>query len=282
MVVSFDTPRDRKTIVRSFVDSNKPGLEIGPSHSPICPKSQGYPVEIVDHTSTEGLRAKYADHGIDLDVIEAVDHVWRGESYAELTGKRNHYGWIVASHMIEHAPDLIAFLQNCEEVLSDDGVLILTVPDKRFCFDHLRRTTSLAAVIDAHEDKRSRHSIGSAVDYYLNVCRLAPNATWAEASNQTLSFIHGMPEVEQSTADLRAGEFVDLHAWCFTPSSFRLILSDLYDLGLTKLREVSFVEMKGVEFFVVLSRSGEGPKTTRLDLAVRAGLEEQIPGPHTA
>ncbi|MCG6204612.1 hypothetical protein LPW26_08195 [Rhodopseudomonas sp. HC1] len=223
--------------------------------------------------SAEGLREKYAEHGVDLDAIELVDHVWHGESYADLTGKPGGYGWIVASHVIEHSPDLIAFLQSCEEVLTGDGMLALAIPDKRFCFDHLRRTTSLAAVIDAHEAKRSNHSVGTAIDYYLNVCRLAPTSSWTEATAETLSFIHGMPDAVSGSAALRGGAFLDLHSWCFTPSSFRLMLGDLHDLGLTKLREAAFVETIGGEFFVALSRSGQGHKMSRLEMAVRTAAE---------
>ena len=33
-------------------------------------------------------------------------------------------------------------------------------------------------------------------------------------------------------------EYIDHHAWCFVPHSFRLMLHDLHLLGLTELREV--------------------------------------------
>lgn len=266
-------PPDRREIVRSFIDPARPGLEIGPSHLPICPKSEGYQVEIVDHLSAEGLRQKYTGHGVNLDAIEPVDHIWHGESYAELTGRKGWYSWIVASHLVEHTPDLVGFLQSCEEVLTDDGVLALVIPDKRFCFDYLRARSSLAAVIDAHEAKRTNHTVGTAVDYFLNVCRIEPKHWWTDASVDTLSFIHGIEDGNRVSAALRAGEFVDLHSWCFTPSSFRLVVSDLYDLGLTKLRETQFVDTIGLEFFVGLSKSGKGYQESRMDMAVRAAKE---------
>ena len=40
--------------------------------------------------------------------------------------------------MIEHTPDLIAFLADCDAVLKDTGVLSLVIPDKRYSFDRFR------------------------------------------------------------------------------------------------------------------------------------------------
>src|SRR6185312_6752143 len=121
------------------------GVEIGPSHDPIAPKRDGFRVHVIDHGTREELLAKYAGHhGLQLDRIEEVDFVWKGQSYLELTGNAKHYDWIIASHLIEHTPDLIAFLADCDSILKDDGVLSLVIPDKRYCFDRFRPVTGLA------------------------------------------------------------------------------------------------------------------------------------------
>src|SRR5690606_33473322 len=132
---SGGTPEDRRAILLSMLDRDGRGLEIGPSHNPVAPKREGFRVEVVDHADRATLVGKYRGHGVDVDLIEDVDFVWSGESYAELTGKSSHYDWIIASHVIEHVPDLVGFVKACAEVLHDGGVLALAVPDKRFCFD---------------------------------------------------------------------------------------------------------------------------------------------------
>jgi hypothetical protein len=48
------------------------------------------------------------------------------------------YSYIVASHVIEHTTDLLGFLVESEKRPRPEGVLVLTVPDKRFAFDVLR------------------------------------------------------------------------------------------------------------------------------------------------
>jgi hypothetical protein len=251
----------------------KPGIEIGPSHNPICPKSEGYDVEIIDHLSQEHLRAKYADHGVRLDAIEPVDHVWKGESYVNLTGKPRGYGWVIASHVIEHTPDLIRFLQGCDEILEEDGVLVLAIPDKRYCFDHLRPKSSLAAVIDAYEAQRVNHSVGTAAEYFMNVCAVKNGIPWKFATPASLHMIHTREDALSGMQALRNAGSLDLHAWCFTPSSFRLMISDLYDLGFIKCREIGFFPTEGHEFFISLGRGGRGPGVPRINLAVASGQE---------
>ncbi|HEY0328995.1 MAG TPA: methyltransferase domain-containing protein [Rhodopseudomonas sp.] len=264
-------PTLRHEKLLSFIDYNKLGLEVGPSHSPICPRSRGYKVEILDHLSQPDLKTKYAQHGVDLNAIEAVDFVWSGQRFKDLTRRNHEYGWVVASHVIEHTPDLISFLQGCDDILQDDGVLVLAVPDKRFCFDYLRPVTSLAAIVDAYEAKRTVHSAGTAAEYYLNVCQIPPGKAWTKVTSSDLRIIHSVAEAKSAMEAARNSVFIDLHSWCFTPSSFRLILHDLFTLGFIQSREVGFFDSNGGEFIIALGRKGAGPEIPRTELALMAG-----------
>jgi len=132
----FTSRRKRKThdrdgILLRGIDRQALGLEIGPSHRPVAAKRNGFNVRILDHLDAPGLRAKYADHGVDVAAIEEVDYVWRGESLEALVGGER-FAWIIASHVIEHVPDFIGFLGSCERILAPGGVLSLAVPDKRY------------------------------------------------------------------------------------------------------------------------------------------------------
>jgi hypothetical protein len=66
-------------------------------------------------------------------------------------------------------------------------------------------------------------------------------------------------------AVIRDKIYLDLHSWCFTPTSFRLLIQDLNSLGLINLKEVSFFPSEGCEFFIKLSREGTGYLTNRID-----------------
>src|SRR3954469_1220921 len=127
---------NRQAVIRSLFDTSGRGLEIGPSYSPIVAKRDGFDIEIVDHASAEELRAKYAQEpNVDASCIEEVDYVWEGRPLTEVTGARGRYDYVVASHVIEHTPDMLGFLEECDGMLKPTGVLVLAVPDKRRCFD---------------------------------------------------------------------------------------------------------------------------------------------------
>ncbi len=250
------------------------GLEIGPSHRPIAPKKEGYKVHIIDHASQKDLVEKYTPHKVNIDNIEEVDFVWSGQPYDVLTGKRKFYDWIIAAHVIEHTPDLIGFLKECDSVLKDDGVLSLAVPDKRYCFDHFRPTTGLAKIIDNHVQNQSIHTPGEAAEFYLSVVSKGARIAWNKEIAGDYKLLHS-PELarEKMNAILSGGEYIDLHSWCFTPSSFRLVIHDLYTLGFTSFKEVVFFPTTGCEFFITLGREGRGLSRTRLDMLKMVELE---------
>jgi SAM-dependent methyltransferase len=257
----------RKEKVLRYIDASGRGLEIGPSHNPIAPKREGYQVHIIDHLSREGLLAKYKDHQVNLDNIEEVDFVWRGEKYAELIGDSKCYDWIIASHVIEHSPDLIGFLNDCDAILKDEGILSLVVPDKRYCFDHYRPITGLAKIIDSHLHKSDIHTPGAVAEYFLNVVSKGGIIGWDASSNGDYRLIHSLDEaVRGMQAVLNEKAYLDVHAWCFVPHSFRLIIHDLFSLGLSPFQEVGFFSTEGHEFYITLSRQGKGIDKSRLEI----------------
>lgn len=257
--------RTEKILCR--IDRDGTGLEIGPSHAPIAAKRDGFNVEVIDHANAEDLIEKYTGHGVDIDSIEEVDHIWSGESYAQLTGKKNYYDWIIASHVIEHTPDVVSFLLNCNEVLKEDGMLSLAIPDSRFIFDQYRATTGLAKVLEAFHEKRTRHSVGAVAEQYLYSSNKAGAIAWSKFSYGESALAYDYQDaashIEQARRDQ---EYMDVHAWCFTPSLFRIVVHDLNILGLCPLKEASFFSTRGCEFFVTLSRSGQGSRESRLQL----------------
>lgn len=257
----------RQKNILSQIDKNGFGIEIGPSHNPIAPKKAGYKVDIIDHISKEKLVEKYNHNNLNISNIEDVDFIWNGESYSELTGKRNYYDWIIASHLIEHTPDLIAFLNDCSAVLNDAGVLALVIPDKRFCFDRFRPITSLSQIVDSHYSKNKIHTPGTIAEYFLNVVSKSGTIAWQEGVTGKYEFCHTLSDaIVPMKAALETGAYVDVHAWCFVPSSFRLLIEDLFALGLIDLREVKFAQTSVNEFYVILSRNGKGPDLSRKEI----------------
>lgn len=244
------SPRERAVFY--LIDKQGFGLEIGPSHNPIAPKKNGYNVHILDHLSANDLRIKYQDHGLNLDNIEEVDFIWSGQPLHELIGRKHCYDWIIASHVIEHLPDLISFLQQSEQLLKPNGVLSLVVPDKRYCFDYFQPVSSTGMLLDVHKQKRTHPTPGQVFDHFAN--KATANGAGAWSPNYKKGADALMYTIERANAQwhkaITTDDYVDVHCWRFTPESFALILSDINRLGLVKLVIQASFPTNGCEFYV--------------------------------
>lgn len=272
---------ERTAVIRSLFDTSGKGLEIGPSYNPIVPKSEGFRVEIIDHASAEELRAKYRNEpGTDASRIEDVDYVWDGRPLSHVIGKARCYDYIVASHVIEHTPDMLGFLKECDSLLGEAGVLVLAVPDKRRCFDVFRPLSTTGGVLQAHQEKRTRHIPATAFDHVAYFATIKGQGGWPEGTTGDLRLQHDLDFARQILdRSIVSQEYYDFHAWTFCPSSFRMILQDLHGIGALHLCEDKFRTTPGIEFFITLSRSGAGCGITRSDLLQRTQAElSEFPG----
>lgn len=259
--------QSRNAIVRAELDVTGRGIELGPLDKPIMAKRDGYNVEIVDYLDTEALRAQYGHElhvGVDASLIEEVDHVSHGETLTELIGAENAYEWIVASHVIEHIPDLVSFLQDVERILSPTGRLGLVVPDKRFCFDYYGELSTSGQIVDAFVEKRTKPTLGQVVDYFSRTSQVNGAIAWGQVQGVVPELMYSAEAVRDGYRRSMGGDDFggEIHCWRFTPESFRLILSDLRALGLTTLGIVADHETVGIEFFATLGRSGDTEPTT--------------------
>lgn len=260
----------RKDKLLKLVPLEGRGLEIGPLFSPVIPKRDGYNVKVLDNKSRAQLINVHPEHA---DEIEEVDYVWAGQSYRQLIGESHCFDYILASHVIEHTPDLIGFLENCMSVLKPGGVLSLAVPDMRYCFDCFRPITGLAHVIDSYRRENIVPTAGTAAEYYLNVTALDGKIAWYSGTFGSFSLVHPdaiTKELLEYDADPGA---CDLHAWVFTPTSFRLLMHDLRRLGFTSLKEIGFFPSEGCEFYITLSSHGTAPVIDRLTMLRQIAVE---------
>jgi SAM-dependent methyltransferase len=246
------------------------GLEIGPSHNPLLPKSAGYNIRTADHLDQDGLIAKYGSYKSTAN-IEFVDYVIGSGRLTESVDDR--FDYIVASHVMEHTVCLVSFLQDCEALLKPGGVLSLALPDKRYCFDRFRERSSLGRVVDVFRLDLPVHTEGSVLEHNLFNVDREGKGYWSKRSSGTFKFRYSKEWARNTAATAVAGEYVDTHNWVMTPHHLRLLLLDLHTLGFIGLREKTFHDTIGHEFFITLSADGVGPGLTREELAVRSATE---------
>ena len=225
----------RRHRLRRAIRKDMLGLEIGPSHQPCVPKKDGYRVETVDYLDQAGLIRKYAGAGIPTDAIEPVDYVWDGRPYREVTGKEAYYDYILASHVVEHVPDLLGFLLDCSAMLKPGGLLILAVPDKRYTFDHFRMVTRTDRVLQDHREANGRGSLAAFADYTLQTVSRGGRDSWKRELDPLLGgyiFRRDWETVRRDLADwTRENTYHDIHQTVFTPASFSLLIAELQALG---------------------------------------------------
>lgn len=233
---------DLKDRVRAGLDFERlQGMEIGPLYRPFVQKLEGS-IIYVDHADTETLRAKYAgttDFSVD-DIVD-VDAVWGEQTLSDCLVARK-VDYVIASHVVEHVPDFITWLNELQSVLNPTGEIRLVVPDKRFTFDYARQLTDLADVLDAYL-RRARSPLPRCLlDHFLNVREIDASAAWAGPLD-----VDSIPRADTfETAfwtaknSLEGGAYVDAHCWVFTPASFARLMREAAEHDLLHLACSSF------------------------------------------
>jgi len=231
------------------------GLEIGPRDKPIVRKAEGQ-IKYVDYMSTEDLKKLHRDGGVTdcvYDEIVDVDIVWGENSIKSGVGSDEKFDYIIASHVVEHVPDLITWINELTDVLKPGGIISLAVPDKRYCFDHLRDESSMTDVITAYFYRARRPQPQQVIDFCLNFhavdTRLAWSGEVARPDIEDLDQLDHALAMAQSSAD---GIYHDVHCWAFTPESFLTITRNLLNLKLIRVECYSTIPTAKdeLEFFV--------------------------------
>lgn len=244
---------DRKEKLLSGLDmSTETGVEIGALCRPVVSRSDGT-IFYVDHASTEDLREKYKnDPNVDIDSIVEVDAVWGRQSLSEaLDGKRANY--VIASHVVEHVPDLVGWFTELSAILKPHGQIRLAVPDKRFTFDLMREESRMSDVLSAYVVRARTPQPQAIIDHVMNVrYDISAGEIWL-GKQSTGRPAHTFAEAINAAQDAVAnGNYHDVHCWVFTPASFARICRQLVENGLLRMSCNRFLDTtrNELEFYV--------------------------------
>lgn len=261
---------NRSKKLTSKINRTGQGLEIGPLCWPILAKHEA-DVYYVDHTSRDNLLKIYKnDPGIKPEEIVEVDFPLNGKSLSETVGI-SKYDFILASHVIEHVPDVVEWLNDMMSVLKVGGILSLAIPDKRFTFDIDRYESTIADIVGTYIDKNTRPSTATVIDFATNYRdKVDPHQAWAGQSyisENAGPHKYSLREaVDLAIINKKGEKYVDTHTFTFTPASFIAILKGLADLKLTQfeLVEMYDTEKSEYEFFVSLQKTPAGKSSKHL------------------
>jgi hypothetical protein len=274
----------RERLVGTISIANSRGLEIGALNAPLVRKSEGR-VQYVDYAKTETLRKNQHDPAVILSDIVDVDIIWGNQSLRQEVGGQVDY--VVASHVIEHVPDLIGWLCEIHDVLVCGGTLGLAVPDRRFTFDLWRRESTLAEAVEAYLLRYRCPSVRQVFDVASLAVAVDAATAWQTDLKQG-----GLPEAvlahlpaafaltESLISDPR---YVDAHCWVFTPATFLDMAEGLLRLDLFPFAIAEFfpTEPGELEFhirFTALARNRQDIAAASI-AAARQALACNAPWP---
>lgn len=294
---------DRRQRILQHILPGMKGIEIGPYHAPLLPRSAGWDVLVLDVQDADRLRARAAkDPAITpqgVASIEPVDLLGPAHRMAEMAAAAGHepgsFDFVVSSHNFEHLPDPLRFLQAAQQVLKPGGVLAMAVPDKRCCFDLLRPRSTLGAILEAYFEARQQPSFRQQFESLAECVALVPGAPAAAPGEDALRGGQVRELLQELLLAWRqriaAGSmpYRDAHCWTFTPASAELILRDLHFLRLIELELLSCSATSGGEFYLHLRHAPGAPAVSRADhyaqrrqLLRRIATEEDAYGSLTA
>jgi predicted SAM-dependent methyltransferase len=239
----------RKTVLLNGIDlRTERGIEFGPLDCPLVTKDDGR-ILYIDYTTADVLRARHAHRpGKDPAAIVDVDRVWN-DALPRVLRDDSPLDYALASHVIEHVPNLVGWLSEVAQVLRPGGRLCLAVPDKRYTFDHQRTPSRLAEAMSAYVQKLRRPSPQQVFDHHYKVVQLPLREAWqGRLDTSNLSRIHDMGYALSQTRKAQDGEYVDCHCWVFTPRSFLELMSELAEHGFLAYRLASFHDTRPYTF----------------------------------
>ncbi|WP_165492893.1 methyltransferase domain-containing protein [Lichenihabitans psoromatis] len=223
---------------------------------PLVKRTDGI-VLYVDRADAATLKSIYQDSPYyDVADFVDIDVVWHDQPLSDVLPEDFRADYIIASHVIEHVPDLIRWLDNVSMALAPGGQIRLAIPDKRFIFDRFRKTTVLPEILAAWIRKDIRPGAQAILDDKINFTEVDVQAIWQgraaagpEVPIQTIGT--AIAVALQSTRDEL---YEDAHCWVFTPAAFVDAMLALARLDLIKLGCRRFVDTPegSMEFYADL------------------------------
>jgi SAM-dependent methyltransferase len=241
------------------------GIEIGPLTNPVVAKGSG-DVRYVDHVRSDEPEAV------------ALDDVLDGRPFAEALAAHAPFDYAVASHVLEHVPDPIAWLQDLRAVLRDGAVVSLALPDMRRGFDILREPTTLAGWVDAFVRGQRTPSPGQVFDHLSAAVTHDGQVAWGDdVPLDGLVPIHTEREaLDRAIASHATLAYDDVHCWTFTPQTLTALMAALHRLGLTDFVVERCTDTVVGEFFVTLRASAMATALAPLPMPSRTEIERRL------
>ena len=246
----------RKKIIQDHIDINSAKiLEIGALDSPTYEKSE-LDIKYLDYASTDELsRAGEGNPRHLLHTLVYVDYVCPVPAYSSYISSK--FDLVIANHVIEHIPDTIRWFREIYKIINDEGILFLSIPDKRYTFDIARDTTNFIDLLRIYDEKIQKPTFYQILEHFYFHKNVSAKEAWSnnvgEKINQKRFDINKAIAVAKKHAN---EQYADVHCHVYTDSSFRELIKNLIELKLCDFQVIQTIDtQKGSnEFYAVLQK----------------------------
>ncbi|WP_444895062.1 methyltransferase domain-containing protein [Microbulbifer sp. SSSA005] len=239
--------------LKIVIPQEKVGLEVGPLDKPFIKKADNR-VFYVDYFDEIQLKNKIKNNkNRSPDKVVELDYVLKGRKLSEVVDRS--FDYIFTSHVLEHLPNFLGWLNDASKVLNSGGIIFSIVPDCRYCFDVERPWTGLGELVENYVLDRDRPAPRHAFDqrYYHKNVKAA--RLWADYSNYRVKVPRTFT-VKQSydTFDRALKGYHDCHVNLFTPDSIVDCIEGARKLGMHdfKILKCSQTRKNKLDFFIAL------------------------------
>jgi SAM-dependent methyltransferase len=209
------------------------GIEIGALAWPLS-LPDGVLCRNVDVYSTEELRQTYPEF---KDLIVPVEVMDDGQNLTKFS--TCSLDFIIANHVLEHVVNVIRTIKRWYDVLKDDGILFLSVPDRRFTADQIRERTPLSHLLYEFENHVSEISEDHCIDNLI---------AW-----------NGIPREKISAEMIAHCRKIGVHNHCWECEDILQLFQVLFSKKVMRYELLDLSLPKGLfnEFILVLRKSPE-------------------------
>lgn len=223
-------------------------LEVGAFYGP---RLSGENVKYADWLDRDALVERAMALGFPEAAVPAIDIVL---SESALSDYPCRFDAVYSSNVVEHAPDLVAHLVDVTACLKPGGRYFCAIPDLRYCFDRFISPSTIADVLDAYSQRSRVHSLKNVILHRCFTTVNDPKLHWdtpdlPAPEADVVSIVAALDEYADAN-----DEYIDVHAWFFTPITFSRIMEAVSQLDLVDLviEEIFHTPKDSPEFFVVL------------------------------
>lgn len=221
------------------------GIEIGAMHFP-SPAHRGMRVKYVDNTSLEDSVAKFPE--LRGQKIVRPDYIEDGFELASFSPASQDF--VIANHVLEHAPNPLRALSNWVRVLRPGGALLVSVPLAAACFDRGRTETTLEHLVQDFQTDAQQLAARN-LEHYVEWLSVSEPAILSVGN---ANYLKGSPAEIQTRAEELCRVQAEIHFHTFSTSSFKNILDYFSTHAPVGLRLAQVLETGG-EVAAVLVRS---------------------------